>query len=82
MFSWDFFLLHPLCWQLLEKLSKTRTQIQGADTFAGGVTVENLDNSNLVTHKPERWALGGLQEGPGHDRDAEGPPLGIPSQEL
>lgn len=45
VFSWDFFLLHPLCRQLLEKLSKTRTQ--GADTFAVCVTVESLDNSPL-----------------------------------
>lgn len=44
MFSWDFFLLHPLSWQLLEELRKTRTQIQAVDMFAVCVAVEISDN--------------------------------------
>lgn len=49
--------------------------------FAVSVTVENSEGP-LVTHQPAHWAPGELQGGPGRDREAEGPPLGIPSQGL
>lgn len=61
--SWDFFLLHSLCWQLLEELSNTSTQRQHEAALTARITVENSAGSSLL----ETNLHAGLLRGSGWD---------------
>lgn len=61
MFSWDFFLLHPLCWQLLEELrgNKGEKNKHKVFTFVVRIAVENSDNVPLSHTNLHAGLLGG-----------------------
>lgn len=84
VFGWDLLLLHPFCRQLLEELREAEGNKAGGVFFARASRVFSAgkdEEQPLAAHPPACWVPAGRRGGLERVRGAEGPPLGIPSQE-